>query len=161
MRRRLQLISCLLMASVASPAAADAATHSKKHAIVTKRAKTKAKAKSRSKTSHGQNHHGPAHHGQRGTISFMHPSLDGNRMADGHRFDMNSNAAASKSLPLGSLAKVTNLRNGKTAVVKVEDRGPHSKTRIMDVSPATAKALGMSRSGVVLAEIEPLPRRRP
>ena len=47
-------------------------------------------------------------------------------MADGNRFDPNSNVAASKSLPFGTTAKVTNLKNGKSALVKVQDRGPIS-----------------------------------
>ena len=63
---------------------------------------------------------------------------------------MNPNAsiAASKTLPLGSVVKVTNLGNGKTATVKIEDRGPFVKGRVVDLSPKVAGRLDLKHQGV-------------
>ena len=79
-------------------------------------------------------------------------------MADGTRFDPASNAAASKTLPLGTTARVTNLRNGRSALVTVRDRGPYVAGRVLDVSPADARQLGMKRQGVAPVAIAPLRR---
>ena len=76
-------------------------------------------------------------------------------MADGTRFDPASDAAASKTLPLGTTARVTNLDNGRTATVTVRDRGPHVRGRILDVSPSSGAALGMRHDGVVPVVIAP------
>jgi rare lipoprotein A len=80
-------------------------------------------------------------------------------MADGTLFDPASNAAASKTLPLGTTARVTNLRNGRSALVTVHDRGPYVAGRVLDVSPADARKLGMKRQGVARVAIAPLRRR--
>lgn len=77
-------------------------------------------------------------------------------MANGKRFDPRSNAAASRTLPLGTTARVTNLRNGRSARVRVEDRGPHAPGRITDVTPKVADDLGMRRQGVAPVEVAPL-----
>jgi rare lipoprotein A len=79
----------------------------------------------------------------------------GRRMADGTRFDPVSNAAASTSLPLGTTAHVTNLKNGRTATVQVRDRGPHRAGRIIDVSPGSANTLGMDRHGTAPVLVAP------
>ena len=68
-------------------------------------------------------------------------------MADGGRFDPGSDTVASRTLPLGTQARVTNLRNGRSAVVSVRDRGPHRGGRILDVSPGVAARLGMPETG--------------
>jgi rare lipoprotein A len=93
---------------------------------------------------------------QRGQASFYSPRLRGRRMANGERFDPRSDSAAHRSLPLGTRAQVTNLENGRSALVTVEDRGPHVRGRLIDLSPATADRLGMRRDGVVLVEVRPL-----
>lgn len=93
---------------------------------------------------------------QRGTASVYASNLHGRRTADGSRFDANSNAAASKTLPLGTTAQVTNLENGRTATVEVRDRGPHRRGRIIDVSPGTASALGMDRHGTASVSVVPI-----
>ncbi len=70
------------------------------------------------------------------------------RTSSGERFDMFENTAAHRSLPFGTILKVTNLSNGKTTLVKINDRGPHIKRRILDLSFASAKeidALGLAR----------------
>ena len=77
-------------------------------------------------------------------------------MANGARMDPNSNNAASKTLPLGTKAKVTNMSNGKSAVVVIKDRGPHVKGRIIDLSPATAKTIGAGKQGVVPVKVTPI-----
>ena len=94
---------------------------------------------------------------QRGKASVYASSLRGRRMADGTPFNPASNAAASKTLPLGTTARVTNVENGRTTVVQVRDRGPHRAGRIIDVSPGTADALGMTRDGVAPVAVAPLP----
>lgn len=92
---------------------------------------------------------------QTGTASVYAGKLHGRPTADGSRFDANSNAAASKTLPLGTTAQVTNLENGRTSTVEVRDRGPHRRGRIIDLSPGTASALGMSRNGTAPVSITP------
>ena len=77
-------------------------------------------------------------------------------MADGSRFHPNSDAAASKSLPLGTVARVTNQQNGKTAVVQVEDRGPHVGVRVLDVAPKVADHLDMKKAGVTQVVVAPI-----
>jgi rare lipoprotein A len=102
--------------------------------------------------------HAPAHqsHKQKGRISYYHPRLAGKKMANGEAFRPESNAAASKVLPLGSKAKVTNLENGKSETVEIKDRGPAVPGRVLDVSPATADKLDMKKDGTVPAEITPI-----
>lgn len=117
-----------------------------------------------------RHHHKRAHaapaaahvgHKQKGRISYYHPKLAGKKMANGEAFRPESNAAASKVLPLGTTAKVTNLENGKSETVEVKDRGPATPGRIMDVSPATAKKLDMKQDGTVKAEVTPITEPKP
>jgi rare lipoprotein A len=93
---------------------------------------------------------------QRGRASHYHPRLEGRRMANGERFSSRSNSAASRTLPLGTTARVKNLETGRTASVEVEDRGPYARGRIMDVSPRTAQELGMVREGTAPVEVAPV-----
>jgi rare lipoprotein A len=93
---------------------------------------------------------------RRGKASYYARSLAGNTMADGTAMDPESNTAASKTLPLGTTARVTNLRNGRSTVVEIRDRGPFVKGRIVDLSPKAARALGIGRSGVVPVEVAPI-----
>lgn len=67
------------------------------------------------------------------------------------------NNAASKTLPLGTTAKVTNVETGQSAVVTIQDRGPYVKGRIVDLSPATAQKIGIEREdGVATVEVAPI-----
>lgn len=91
---------------------------------------------------------------QTGKASYYSQRLSGRKMADGTRLNPLSNAAASKTLPLGTKARVTNLGNGKSAVVEIKDRGPYVRGRILDVSPGTARLLGMGKYGVAMVEVE-------
>ena len=93
---------------------------------------------------------------QEGKASVYATGLQEQRMADGTRFDPRSDAAASKTLPLGTTARVRNLRNGRAAVVRVRDRSPHRAERILDVSPGSAGALGIGHDGVAPVDIMPL-----
>jgi rare lipoprotein A len=94
--------------------------------------------------------------GETGTASWYGPGLDGGRTANGERFDAMELTAAHRSLPLGSRARVTNLENGRSVVVRINDRGPATRGRVLDVSYAAARALGMLRGGTARVRIEPL-----
>jgi rare lipoprotein A len=78
-------------------------------------------------------------------------SYKGGRTASGERADPGSFAAAHRSLPFGSKVRVTNRRNGHSVVVRINDRGPFVRGRIIDVTPAAARALGFS--GIALVSV--------
>jgi rare lipoprotein A len=78
------------------------------------------------------------------------------RTATGHRFNPHSMTAAHRTAPFGSRLKVTNLRNRRTVVVTVVDRGPFIRGRVIDVSRAAADALGFRRAGVAPVRVETL-----
>ncbi|MBV8062367.1 MAG: hypothetical protein JOY51_02180 [Nevskia sp.] len=92
---------------------------------------------------------------QRGKASIYSRRLARHRMADGTPLDLESDSAASRDLPLGSRARVTNLHNGRSVEVVIRDRGPFVKGRIIDLTPRTARALGF-RTGVRRVEVVPL-----
>ena len=77
-------------------------------------------------------------------------------MADGKRFNPDAATAASKTLPLGTTATVTNLSNGKSATVTVEDRGPNIDGRVVDVTPKVADQLDMKKVGVTPVVVAPI-----
>jgi len=91
-----------------------------------------------------------------GKISFYGSKFHGRRTASGERFDQNALTAAHPRLPFGTRLRVTNLSNGKSVVVRVNDRGPFIKNRILDVSRAAARELEMIDAGVVRARVEVL-----
>jgi rare lipoprotein A len=92
-----------------------------------------------------------------GKASFYAKQFIGKKMADGTPMQPQENNAASKTLPLGTTAMVTNLRTGRTAIVTIRDRGPYVKGRIVDLSPATARKIGLERKqGVTEVEVAPL-----
>jgi rare lipoprotein A len=93
---------------------------------------------------------------EKGRASFYSHRFTNRKMADGHRMNPDSNVAASKTLPLGSVAKVTNLENGKTATVKIEDRGPYVNGRVVDLAPKVADQLELKEKGVAPVEIKPI-----
>ena len=76
------------------------------------------------------------------------PVFTGRRTASGQRFDPASDTIAHRTLPFGTRVLVTNLKNGKSVIVRINDRGPHTRGRIIDVSYGAAKALGLTASGV-------------
>jgi rare lipoprotein A len=92
-----------------------------------------------------------------GTASFYAKKFAGRKMADGTPMRPQGNNAASKTLPLGTTAKVTNLNTGKSAVVTIRDRGPYVKGRIVDLSPSTARQIGIGpKEGVARVEVAPI-----
>jgi len=93
------------------------------------------------------------------TSSWYGPGYDGHRTASGERFDPNGLTAASKTLPLGSSVRVTNLKNGHSAQVKINDRGPVIGDRSLDLSPAAARKIGLTKGGVARVEITPVSDR--
>jgi rare lipoprotein A len=98
---------------------------------------------------------------QKGRASFYAHRFTNRKMADGRRMNPNSDVAASKNLPLGSVAKVTNLENGKTATVKIEDRGPYVSGRVVDLAPKVANQLDAKEKGVVPVEVKPITLPQP
>jgi len=93
---------------------------------------------------------------QAGRASFYADHFADKKMADGHRMNPNTIAAASKTLPLGTVAEVTNLENGRSAKVQVEDRGPFIDGRVVDVTPKVAYQLGMTKRGVAPVVVKPI-----
>lgn len=93
---------------------------------------------------------------QRGQAAIFALHLAGQRMADGGSYDPGTAIAASSNLPLGSTARVTNLRNGQTALVRVRDRIPGTNGRILNVSAKVAEFLGVRRGGVFPVTVAPL-----
>ena len=93
---------------------------------------------------------------QVGRASYYAKLFAGRKMANGKPMRPESNNAASPTLPLGTTARVTNLENGRSAVVEIKDRGPYVDGRIIDLSPDTARALGMLHRGVAMVEVVPL-----
>ncbi|WP_374623595.1 septal ring lytic transglycosylase RlpA family protein [Pandoraea sp.] len=95
---------------------------------------------------------------QTGMASWYGKNFHGRRTATGETFDMNAPTAANQTLPLGSYALVRNLANKKTVVVKINDRGPYARNRIIDLSYGAAKQLGFIRAGHAKVEIRRLSR---
>jgi rare lipoprotein A len=91
---------------------------------------------------------------QFGKASWYGEKYHGRKTACGEIFDMHKLTAAHLSLPLVTIVKVTNLENGKSVVVKVNDRGPYVRGRIIDLSYAAAKKIGMLEDGVAKVKIE-------
>lgn len=89
-----------------------------------------------------------------GLASYYGKKFNGKKTANGEKFNMNEFTAAHRTLPFNSLVKVTNLKNGKSVVVRVNDRGPGSKSRIIDLSKGAAEKIGMISNGIVKVKIE-------
>lgn len=90
---------------------------------------------------------------ERGTASWYGEKFHGHKTSNGETFDMYTMSAAHKSLPLPSYARVTNLDNGRTVVVRVNDRGPFHGDRLIDLSYAAAKKLGYQSRGTARVEV--------
>ena len=94
-----------------------------------------------------------------GLASWYGAKHHGKRTASGEIFDQNKLTAAHRTLPWGSIVKVTNLDNGKSVEVRINDRGPFTKGRVIDLSRAAARAVGMVESGVSPVRMELLSPR--
>lgn len=88
-----------------------------------------------------------------GMASYYGNELAGNRTANGERFDPDQLTAAHRTLPFGSMVRVTNMSNGDSVVVRINDRGPFSHGRVIDVSHAAAREIGMHRSGTARVKL--------
>lgn len=95
-------------------------------------------------------------HEERGYASWYGPGFHGKRTASGEVFDMYELTAASRTLPIGTYAMVTNLENGRSVVVKINDFGPFVEGRIIDLSYAAAKELDMIGRGIVPVVVQPI-----
>jgi rare lipoprotein A len=93
---------------------------------------------------------------QTGRASWYGTKFHGRKTASGERFNMNALTAAHKTLPLASYVRVTNTVNNKTVVVKINDRGPYVRGRIIDLSYAAARVLGLRKAGTAQVKIEGL-----
>lgn len=91
---------------------------------------------------------------QKGDASWYGPGFNGNKTASGETFNMNKLTAAHKKLPFGTLVRVTNLINNKSVVVRINDRGPFTKGRVIDLSKKAAIEIDMINKGVVPVKLE-------
>jgi rare lipoprotein A len=89
-----------------------------------------------------------------GLASWYGPPYAGRKGADGTVYDQNAMTAAHLTLPMGTMVRVTNLTNNESVVVKITDRGPFVRGRIIDLSLAAAKATGVYRAGVTKVKVE-------
>jgi len=88
-----------------------------------------------------------------GKASFYSDNLSGSKTANGERYRPNEYTAAHKKLPFGTKVKVTNVSNGKTVTVRINDRGPFVAGRIIDLSKVAAKEIGIIQAGVAKVKI--------
>ncbi|MEQ9617620.1 MAG: septal ring lytic transglycosylase RlpA family protein [Deltaproteobacteria bacterium] len=91
---------------------------------------------------------------QYGNASWYGKAFHGKKTASGKYYDMNEFTGAHRNLPFGTKVKVRNLRNGKEVIVEVNDRGPFVRSRVIDLSRAAAKAIGIVNRGIVRVSIE-------
>ena len=96
---------------------------------------------------------GVAEAAQTGMASYY---KQGRRTANGERFNPHGYTAAHRSLPFGTKVLVTNLKTGQSVIVRINDRGPFSHGRVIDLSLGAAKVVGLTRSGVAKVKIVPL-----
>jgi rare lipoprotein A len=98
----------------------------------------------------------PALYVEQGLASWYGPPYHSRKTATGEIYDMHQMTAAHKTLPLNSVVRVTNVANGRSAVVRINDRGPFIGTRIIDLSLAAAKQIDVWRAGVAKVRVEVL-----
>jgi len=91
---------------------------------------------------------------QKGVASYYADRFQGRKTASGVRYDKGALTAAHKTLPLGTKVRVTNLKNGESVDVEINDRGPHVKGRVVDLSRAAARELGMTSAGLAKIQLE-------
>ncbi|NEQ79273.1 MAG: septal ring lytic transglycosylase RlpA family protein [Moorea sp. SIO2I5] len=92
----------------------------------------------------------------RGMASWYGPGFHGRRTASGERFNQYALTAAHRTLRFGTRVRVTNMRNGRSVIVRINDRGPHSRSRVIDLSRAAARVIGVERSGTAAVRLEVL-----
>lgn len=94
--------------------------------------------------------------GYDGMASWYGPGFHGNRTANGESFNQYALTAAHRYLPFGTWVRVTNLNNGRSVVVRINDRGPFTRGRVIDLSTAAAQTIGIVNSGVAPVSVEVL-----
>jgi peptidoglycan lytic transglycosylase len=102
--------------------------------------------------------HAPRAHAEVGLASFYAERFEGRRTASGNRYDPRALTCAHRSAPFGTRLRVTALESGRSVVVTVNDRGPFARGRVVDLSLAAARALGMIERGLVRVRVERLVR---
>lgn len=90
--------------------------------------------------------------------SWYGPGFHGRRTANGEIYNQNALTAAHPSLPFGTKVRVTNMNTGRSVVVRINDRGPYARGRVIDLSAAAAGVIGLIRSGVAPVQVEILGR---
>jgi peptidoglycan lytic transglycosylase len=91
---------------------------------------------------------------QVGVASYYAEKFENHKTADGERFKSDGYTAAHRTLPLGTMVRVTNLENQRSVVVRINDRGPFARKRIIDLSRAAARALGIRNQGLMRVRVE-------
>ncbi|MBO7509195.1 MAG: septal ring lytic transglycosylase RlpA family protein [Alphaproteobacteria bacterium] len=92
---------------------------------------------------------------QTGMAGIIPTELNGTKTSNGETYDMNQMVATSKTLPLPTIARVTNLENGEAITVRINNRGPYVNTRIMDLSPAAAQKIGLRNQSKIQIQVLP------
>jgi rare lipoprotein A len=95
-------------------------------------------------------------HAQSGKASYYHDRFNGRRTASGARYNKNELSAAHKTLPLGTRVRVTDAHTGRSVVVRINDRGPYARGRVIDLSRAAASEIGLVAKGVSSVQLEVL-----
>jgi len=152
MRRRLAEGLAVALAIASLGAGAASGPNSLEAAKVTQPLVTATSGHKTHKTSSPKSHQAKAY--QTGTASWYGKYFQGKQTASGEPFDMRDFTAAHPSLPLGTFVKVTNLKNGKAVVVRINDRGPVVDGRIIDVSYNAARALGFNQRGLQTVRLD-------
>lgn len=96
----------------------------------------------------------PAADGLEGKVAYYGKKFNGRKTASGERFNAGAMTMAHKSLPFGTRVKVTNVKNNRSVVVRVNDRGPSTPDRVGDLSAGAASKIRMTRAGVIDAKLE-------
>lgn len=96
-----------------------------------------------------------------GTASFYAKKFEGRRTSSGQRYRASEHTAAHRTYPFGTLLEITNRNNGLKTIVKVNDRGPHIRTRLVDLSYSAAKDLGLLRTGTAKVTIKVISLGKP
>jgi rare lipoprotein A len=91
---------------------------------------------------------------QVGVASYYAAKFENHKTADGERFKSDGYTAAHRTLPLGTMVRVTNLKNYRSVIVRINDRGPFARHRIIDLSPAAARALDIRDQGLMRVRID-------
>lgn len=95
-----------------------------------------------------------------GIASWYGPGFHGRRSASGERYNQNAMTAAHRSLPFGTNVQVTNLNNGRSVIVRINDRGPYARGRVIDLSAAAARVLGVMQTGIAPVRVDVLDSRQ-